>query len=89
MAASYIKFNVEMIPYNVNSNVSPGVNCNALTFLNIGTAAVTIDSLIVLQQGQSYAIDGNLGEVFGQQTFNIGFAAGGTNQMILIRKIYS
>jgi len=84
---TYIPFTIEFVPVTTNLQVTPGKNCNALTFLNNGTAQVTIENLIVLQQGQSFTIEGNIGEIIAQASFNVIFGAG-TMQLILIYKRY-
>lgn len=89
--STYIKFTTEYESIGSNKQVTGGTNANSLLFWNLGTDTVTIDNKILLQQGQTYAINGNVGEVLGNQTFNIAFAngVGTTKNLLIVKKIYS
>jgi hypothetical protein len=82
----YQKFYVTAEQYNTNDKVFS--NCNSMLFLNTGTVAVTVLS-IVLQPLQQIEIQGNRGEIDTTQyiiTFPTPNAAG--NQLTVIRKFY-
>lgn len=61
-------------------------NCNSITFLNMGSSVATVNGL-QLQQNQSISIAGNYGEK-DITAYYITFAAKGTNQLFVIRKLY-
>ena len=65
---------------------STDTNCNSVLFINTGTAAVTIDG-VVLQQGQQFRVDGNENEIL-IKTYYFTFAAGGTNSLTIVFKRY-
>lgn len=54
------QYYVETRPYYTNAKVSS--NCNSITFLCVGSQAVTVEG-VVLQQGQQLKIEGNRGEI--------------------------
>ena len=83
--AGYIPFDINMTTYDRNGFVT--TNCNSITFINYGTATVTIDNNVQLTQGQQLNIDGNAGEVINRQ-FLISFAASLVNNLVTIKKNY-
>ena len=85
---SYIKFTIQYQPVNANIQIDSGVDCNSINFINLGTAPVSIDQSIPLQQGQQYPIDGNLGEVMAQKMFLITFTGDGTKSLMVVKKVY-
>lgn len=87
MATSFLKYRINYIPLNANAQIG-GLNANSLTFINKGTALVTIDNQIELQQEQAFVIDGNLGEVIGNQNFSVAFSGAGTKKCVVIKKDY-
>lgn len=62
-------------------------NCNSILFRNQGTSVCTIENVIILQPGQSIDIAGNAGEYI-TNTFTAIFAAGGTNSLLVITKVF-
>jgi hypothetical protein len=81
-----IEFDVATQTYSKAGYVTS--DCNAITFLNLGTNPVTIDQNVILQTGQQLQIDGNQGEVTGHKFYvNFSGAASG-NQLVVIRKLY-
>ncbi|AXH77158.1 MAG: hypothetical protein [Bacteriophage sp.] len=85
---SYIKFAIQYQPINTNIQIDSGVDCNSINFINLGTAPVSIDQSVPLQQGQQYPIDGNVGEIMQQQMFLITFTGAGTKSVMVIKKVY-
>ena len=83
--AGYIPFDINMTTYDRNGFVT--TNCNSITFINYGTATVTIDNNVQLTQGQQLNIDGNAGEIINKQ-FLISFAASLVNNLVTIKKNY-
>jgi hypothetical protein len=73
----------------VDKSGSVESNCNSIEFINQGTDTFTILATRVLQ-GFSMVRPGNVGEI-NKTNYNITFenAAGKTQQVIVIRKIYS
>ncbi|NBP74417.1 MAG: hypothetical protein EBU61_00040 [Crocinitomicaceae bacterium] len=82
--AGYIEYDVNFITYDQNGFITS--NCNTITFYNLGSNVVTIEQ-IPLQQGQSFSIDGNAGEIMHKQ-FLATFTGAGTNQLLTIKKNY-
>ena len=61
-------------------------NCNAITFLNVGTNTVNVNG-IDLQQSQSFIVGGNRGEIDSTQYY-VQFTGAGSNNLAVIRKLY-
>jgi len=61
-------------------------DCNSLTVVNTGTATAVINGLEIAAAAQYYA-PGNETE-FNSTRYRLSFAGVGTNQVLLIRKIY-
>lgn len=70
----------------VTENLNTKGNCNSITFLNMGSSVATVNGL-QLQQNQSVSIAGNYGEK-DITAYYITFAATGTKQLFVIRKLY-
>ena len=83
--AGYVPYDINMIQYDRNGFVT--TNCNSITFINYGTATVTIDNNVQLTQGQQLNIDGNAGEIINRQ-FLINFATGFVNNLVTVKKNY-
>lgn len=82
--AGTIYFDVDYKAYYQSGQVFS--DCNSMQFINYGTAPVTIDSSIVLQQGQSWGISSNAGEITHKQ-FTVVFGTGTAN-LVVARKNY-
>jgi hypothetical protein len=60
--------------------------CNSLTVVNIGTATAILDGLQIAP-GTQYYSPGNEGEL-NKTRYRLSFTGGGTEQVLVIRKIY-
>ena len=60
--------------------------CNSITVVNTGTATAIIDGLEVLPGAQYYS-PGNESEI-NMTRYRLSFTGGGTEQVLVIRKIY-
>jgi hypothetical protein len=60
--------------------------CNSLTVVNTGTATALIDGLQVLPGAQYYS-PGNESEI-NMTRYRLSFTGAGTEQVLVIRKIY-
>ena len=78
------EYTSEFLQVSESKNISG--NCNSITFLNMGSSAANINGLD-LQQNQSISIAGNYGEK-DVTAYYITFAATGTKQLFVIRKLY-
>ena len=83
--AGYIKYDVNMITYDSNGYIT--TDCNGILFVNYGTNAVQIDS-IILQQNQSFQIDGNAGEFLTSRLLATFINTGGSNNLVTVKKNY-
>lgn len=72
----------------VNQSGSIESNCNAITFINLGTDTVTVMGY-PLQTGFQLYLPGSVGEI-DRTNYNCMFAgaAGTTQSLLVIRKIY-
>jgi hypothetical protein len=61
-------------------------DCNALTVINTGTATALIDGTPIAPGAQYYS-PGNEGELNATR-YRLSFSGAGTEQVIVIRKIY-
>lgn len=61
--------------------------CNSLTVINIGTADAIING-VTIAPGEQYYVQGNENEI-NDTRYTISFSGAGTEQVQLIRKIYS
>jgi len=82
-----------MIPYNIvlKTLVQSGYvnsNCAEISFINTGTAPVTINSGLTLTQTQSIAISGNDCEI-DTTKYNIVFGQTGIPSCVVIQKYYN
>ena len=85
---SKLKYTVQYEPVNSNTQIDTGEDLNSINFINLGTAAVSIDQSVPLQQGQQYPIDGNVGEVMAQKMFLVTFTGAGTKSVMVVKKVY-
>ncbi len=86
LSIEQVKYTVSFWPLSQTRVVD--MDCNAVLFVNQGTNQVTIDQAITLVPGAHLAIDGNFGERLTRQ-FNIRFLdTGGTNNLVVMQKIY-
>ena len=60
--------------------------CNSLTVINTGTATAIIDGLEIAPNAQYYS-PGNENE-FNETRYRLSFSGAGTEQVLVIRKIY-
>ena len=63
-------------------------DCNAIQFVNLGTANVVINQNITLITNQTFTIEGNQGEIC-KTVFSISFTGVGTNNCVIVKKTYS
>jgi hypothetical protein len=61
-------------------------NCNQLTVLNTGTASAVLNGLVITP-GSQYVSPGNENE-FNLTRYRLSFTGVGTNEVLVIRKIY-
>ena len=85
MKPNIIEYTTEV--KNLYANGRMPSNCNSITFLNLGTNIANVDG-IPLQQNQSLAILGNYNEI-NTKAYDIFFTGVGTNNLAVIRKIYT
>jgi hypothetical protein len=76
----YEKFEIVNTPQEIISD------CNSLTVVNIGTATAILNGLEVAPNAQYYS-PGNETE-FNTTRYRLSFTGAGTQEVILIRKIY-
>jgi hypothetical protein len=76
----YEKFELVNTPQEIIAD------CNSLTIVNIGTATAIINGLEIAPAAQYYA-PGNETE-FNSTRYRLSFTGVGSNQVLLIRKIY-
>ena len=81
MRKYYEDFQLYNTPQEVRSD------CNSLTVINTGTATAIINGVQILPT-QQYIILGNEGEI-NVSRYRLAFAGAGTEQVIVIRKIYN
>jgi hypothetical protein len=79
-----IKFYEYFQLYNQPSELRS--ECNSITVVNTGTATAIIDGLEVLPGAQYYS-PGNESEI-NMTRYRLSFAGGGTEKVLVIRKIY-
>jgi hypothetical protein len=82
--AGYINYRTSFITYDMSGYVTS--DCNSMVFINYGTNPVSIES-VVLNQGQSLVIEGNVGE-YTTQRFFARFTGSGTNNLVTVKKNY-
>ena len=70
--------------YNQPSEVRS--ECNSITVVNTGTATAIIDGLVILPGAQYYS-PGNENEI-NMTRYRISFTGIGTEQVLVIRKLY-
>lgn len=69
-----------------NSPQELRAECNSLTVINTGTATAIIDGLEIAPNAQYYS-PGNENE-FNETRYRLSFSGVGTEQVLVIRKIY-
>jgi hypothetical protein len=79
MAKYYEDFKLLNTPQEVISN------CNSLTVLNTGTATAVLNGVDIIP-GAQYIILGNENE-YNETRYRLSFTGGGTEQVLVIRKI--
>jgi hypothetical protein len=79
-----IKFYEYFQLYNQPSELRS--ECNSITVINTGTATAIIDGLEVLPNAQYYS-PGNESEI-NMTRYRLSFTGAGTEQVLVIRKIY-
>lgn len=85
--SNLLKYSIDQQIISTGKTISGGEGCNGLIFINLGTNIANIE-LLPLSTGQQFAIDGNIGEEFFGNV-NINFTdSGGTNSLLIIRKVY-
>lgn len=77
------KFILDFQQYQINNSIPS--NCNAITFVNIGTVDCYVNKFL-LTAGSSLAIEGNENEM--DTTFYSIFFTGGAGNLSVIRKFY-
>jgi hypothetical protein len=85
VTADLVKYDVSFITYDVSGYVTS--DCNSILFINYGTNAVQIES-VVLQQNQSLNIEGNQGEFTSRRFFANFINSGGYNNLVTVKKNY-
>jgi hypothetical protein len=80
-----IRMGIQYQAYSSSQRV--GTEWNSALLRNQGTSIVTIDDMIILQPGQSFAVEGNDGEVF-RYSFNVIFSGAGQNSLVAVFKIF-
>lgn len=83
--AGLIKYDVNMITYDANGYIT--TDCNSILFINYGTNAVKIES-VVLQQNQSFQIEGNINEFLTTRLLATFIDTGGSNNLVSVKKNY-
>lgn len=69
-----------------NSPQELRAECNSLTVINTGTATANIDGLEIAPNAQYYS-PGNENEL-NETRYRLSFSGAGTQQVLVIRKIY-
>lgn len=83
--AGLIPIDINFITYDQNGFIT--TDCNSILFINYGTNAVQIES-VVLQQNQSFQIEGNAGEFLQTRLLATFINTGGTNNLVSVKKNY-
>ena len=83
--AGLINYDVNFITYDTNGYIT--TDCNSILFINYGTNAVQIDQ-VVLQQNQSFQIEGNAGEFLTTRLLATFVNTGGSNNLVSVKKNY-
>jgi len=80
MITYFEKFEIVNTPQEIIAD------CNSLTIVNTGTATAVVNGLSVTP-GSQYIAPGNESE-FNTTRYRLSFTGGGTEQVLVIRKIY-
>jgi hypothetical protein len=83
--AGRINVDINMITYDANGYIT--TDCNSILFVNYGTNAVQIDQ-VILQQNQSFQIEGNVGEFLTTRLLATFINTGGSNNLVSVKKNY-
>lgn len=83
--AGIINVDINMITYDSNGFIT--TDCNSILFINYGTNAVQIEQ-VVLQQNQSFQIEGNQNEFLQTRLLATFINTGGTNNLVSVKKNY-
>lgn len=83
--AGLIKYETSFITYDASGYVTS--DCNSILFINYGSNPVQIEG-VTLQTGQSFNIEGNVGEITHQRFF-AKFTGAGTNNLVTVKKNYN
>jgi hypothetical protein len=84
--AGLINVDLNFITYDTNGFIT--TDCNSILFINYGTNAVQIES-VVLQQNQSLNIEGNAGEFLQTRLLATFINTGGSNNLVSVKKNYT
>ncbi len=74
----------------INAVVQPGEvrsDCNSITFVNQGTATISVNAFLTLLPGAQYISQGNVNEL-NTTSYNIAATTAGTFAVAVIRKFY-
>jgi len=85
VAINVLKYELDFFTVSTSQYVG-GYPYNSLTFINYGTNAVNIES-IVLQPAQQFEITGNIGEITTQRFF-VNFVGSLNGNVVVVRKRY-
>jgi hypothetical protein len=72
---------------NLTSDGSVKSDCADITFFNSGTSTIVLNNSLSIASGTSISITANKDEI-DRTTYNYYFTGGGTNILIVFRKIY-
>ena len=85
VSINVLKYELDFFTVSTSQYVG-GYPYNSLTFINYGSNAVTIES-IVLQPAQQFEITGNIGEITTQRFF-VNFVGSTSGNVVVVRKRY-
>jgi hypothetical protein len=72
---------------NLNRNGAVRSDCADITFVNSGTATITINNALQITTGNSLTISANNNEI-DRTIYNYFFTGGGSQVLVVFRKIY-
>ena len=78
-------YKIDVLNYFSNGQVRS--DCSDITFYNVGTTTVTLNSALPLAPGQSITFNANAGEI-DRTIYTYSFSGAGTNSLVIFRKIY-
>jgi hypothetical protein len=88
-----IEYNIIQRTVKINSPIVIEQYCNSITIINIGITIAEVNYIPLnpgtpgVNNGESVAIGGNIGEIFNGR-IDIAFPAGGVGSVIVIQKVY-